>query len=1843
MVIKKWTTKKTFTFLLFGFCLLLFSGPIPCHAATYERYVDINNGTDDTGHGTSSGAGAWKTLHYAIQQINALSPLTSTDTCIVYVAQGTYSVVAEADAELILMQSYVTILGNDDPKPVIDATGAAIWADGLEIQGSNAVVTNLVIKNFAAFSSGIMISGLNNAVVNCNLQYNEYGVYITGAGSQSNIIEACDIHHNGYGVFLQETGTGNTIDNCQIYSNRDYGVKIQSSPDSAVLNSAIYWTTTTEGGDGIYVEYSDAVIFQNRVYENFSFGILVQGCSPIIWQNRVYDNGDGIMVAGETYEASPQIWNNLIYETDTSLYNMIQGIGVESWDGLAGASPVIYHNTLDHGPYYGIHVGNSTTATIDPDIKYNIITNFGAGGIWCDGPVTTIDYNDVWNNGAGGSVNYYGCAAGGNDISSDPQYAATGHALQPGSPCIDKIPPLPNPPYDPVSIDINGDPRPQGSGFDIGCYEYSGTYTATISGRVTDSTGTPLSDIRVNAVDNKCNGNVYGSVSDENGDYAIPVPEGKLYVVAHAFPSHQNYTLEWWNEGNGTPDCRLATSVTALADQTTGNIDFALAAGGSVSGTVTDSHGDPIQNLHIYAEAQGCGGNWLGGTETDVNGNYQITGLPGGNTYVTACATCSGLAYITEWYDNVTDCDYATAVQVTVDDDTPNIDFSLHAGGVISGRVTDGGGNPLNNITVNAIDNKCVGNWYHSSTNETGEYMVVVPTGTYYVLAIGSHVYQNYVLEWWNDGDGTPDCNQAAPVAAEVEQTTGNIDFVLAAGGSLSGKVTDTNGDPIPNLEVVAHSQNCGGNWLGSMNTDPNGEYRIAGLPQGNTYVNTDSPRSGLYYRDEWYNNVLTCDQATAVPITIGQDTPGIDFSLINVEGTTITGTVYQSNGTTPLGGIQICAWPFPGGTNWCTTSQSDGTYSLTNVQPGYLKVEASGGGYLTEYYNNAYDPHWATAVWIGPGQTTPNINFSMGTSGSISGKVFKGDGVTPLANVCVGAFMHQCASNRYAGAQTDANGNYTISNLPPQTYYLAANAACTTPQHYQLEWWNGNDGGGTLICDQADSVTVVSGGNTSPVNFSLDSSKDAYPGPKITSSALFSAHLADGTIQTHIWARISGPSPQDVASFTATGPSGTFNLNMLQPPFRQLGTTYIASVPSVLQNGAYAFVITDSLGRTATVTRNFTYDATVPQVASSTMKVEGKDNYAYVGTTTPTLTWDEVAGAFTYQLFIYDCDGQAIWYFETTGGTTVTVPEGYLQPDTPYYWWVRVNDVTGENRHFSDTLYFYTGTKAFPPDLTEIFTLSFACPDYSANWFAARNINLAPWDISSFNVTGPNGTVYLHNNRSFRFHTPVFEGFFSGGGPLPTPDGTYTFELTDTDSNTYTQTKAFTYNPISPISEASRSPAPNAYVYTGRTFSWAPVSDSRTLYYKLRIRDYNSRIVWYESPYSTETSCTIPDSVPRAPYGSYKWQVLVTDSPTDPKNMSMSALRTITSAPLSQYVYTLPGGTGVATDYRMFTVPLYTGTVKDFLQLMEKTLGFYNPMGSWRIFLYVNNAYYEINSPSIQSMPYAPGNAAWIISRDATEVLFSGGTEPKGTYPMNLKGNSWHMIGLPWSDTGIELSKIAVSDGTNTYFITDEANPLTGHVVWEYTGTGPYSGYVQRGVGDSLAPGTGYFFKVTAQNDVRLLIPPDNSGTQFSVQAGRGLEGKKLNRVYEEEPPPPPGAQPASDIKANGQDGSITVSSGNLVSVAVTLDPGAWAGRDADWWLAAYTPFSWYTYIHTMGWQPGIHRCIQTPLIPLSTPVEVLNMPLPKGHYIFYFAVDGNADGIPDATWMDSVGITVE
>jgi len=401
--------------------------------------------------------------------------------------------------------------------------------------------------------------------------------------------------------------------------------------------------------------------------------------------------------------------------------------------------------------------------------------------------------------------------------------------------------------------------------------------------------------------------------------------------------------------------------------------------------------------------------------------------------------------------------------------------------------------------------------------------------------------------------------------------------------------------------------------------------------------------------------------------------------------------------------------------------------------------------------------------------------------------------------------------------------------------------------------------------------------------SFSLNQAH-AYPAPKFQDTIVCSVQNDNGggLIYTLFYARISGPSPEDVTSFTATGPSGTFNLTS-RDSFRELGLYYAVGYSEgtgIIDPGVYTFQVTDSVGRSATAVRGFSYDGTLPQVNSATMSPA---NWSYVGTTTPTLSFDPVAGTVYYQVIIRDYDGKAIWYISPiTTATSFTVPSGLLQPNTAYRWKARVWDsaTNRQNLHVSNPFYFYTGTKA-DPELNLGGVLSLPVGENLLNYGFARGINVAPWDIDYFRGTGPDSTVIdLKDIRGYGFQFPAFNGrgVYLDPPTQSVPDGTYTVEIADKSGHSATSSINYAYNPVPDFSTDSRVPAANAYFDTDTpSFSWARVTGDPgdgSYRYSIRIVDYANKLRYYDSPYSADTSFTLPADLNLPRGSSYKWRV---------------------------------------------------------------------------------------------------------------------------------------------------------------------------------------------------------------------------------------------------------------------------------------------------------------------------------------------------------------------------------
>ena len=255
-----------------------------------------------------------------------------------------------------------------------------------------------------------------------------------------------------------------------------------------------------------------------------------------------------------------------------------------------------------------------------------------------------------------------------------------------------------------------------------------------ISGTVTNESGQPLSDSVWVWVRDALGNNVTGSYTDSDGTYSL------AGLLPGSYRVHTGNTLgyldEWYDNvpyaDNYSGEGADLVSITR-ADAT--DIDFQLALGRSVSGTVTNDSGQPLSDsvrLGVYDEQ----GERITGSSTQSDGTYIISGLAPGSYKI---RTWNNLGYVDEWYENVFRLgdlvgQGATLLDLSVVDAT-DIDFQLSTPRSISGTVTSDSGAPVQQMRVEvkaASEPGVVLSW--TRTDSAGQYQLGgLPPGDYLV------------------------------------------------------------------------------------------------------------------------------------------------------------------------------------------------------------------------------------------------------------------------------------------------------------------------------------------------------------------------------------------------------------------------------------------------------------------------------------------------------------------------------------------------------------------------------------------------------------------------------------------------------------------------------------------------------------------------------------------------------------------------------------------------------------------------------------------------------------------------------------------------------------------------------------------------------------------------------------------------------------------------------------------------------------------------------------------------------------------------------------------------------
>ena len=513
---------------------------------------------------------------------------------------------------------------------------------------------------------------------------------------------------------------------------------------------------------------------------------------------------------------------------------------------------------------------------------------------------------------------------------------------------------------------------------------------------------------------------------------------------------------------------------------------------GSISGTVTDAEtGLPVADMEIQ----------LSGADnyplicTDINGQYQLTGLPlqtelrvssGGQN--SGCAGADN--YIQSYWENTPDSEDAILITLTeADPDLTGIDFALRKGGSISGTVTAAEiGLPLPDMHIQLSgDNVHRG----ACTDENGHYRLTeLPGGIEYRVSSGGDNGScgeaiHYIPVYWRDtflyGDAT--LITLTESAADVT----DINFVLQTGGSISGIVTDAStGLPVPDMQVYVVSED----FYQRVCTDVNGQYRLTDVPRNMELraasggENTACEGAGDYTQRYW-NNAPGWSQATLITLTEASlDLIGINFALQT--GGSIAGTVTDSQTGMPLPNMKVQVSGEDIDLQVCTGANGEYLFSGLALDIAFQIISggdssACGGvpGYAQSHWESLDAGNETNQIMLtGEMKAVTGINIALQIGGTVSGTVTDLKTGQLLANIPVVL----SSDNIVERACTDVNGQYLVEGLPLDVAFRAGSAGentdCGGTAYIQAYWQN---------TAEADFATLITLTREAPIVTGID------------------------------------------------------------------------------------------------------------------------------------------------------------------------------------------------------------------------------------------------------------------------------------------------------------------------------------------------------------------------------------------------------------------------------------------------------------------------------------------------------------------------------------------------------------------------------------------------------------------------------------------------------------------------------------------------------------------------------------------------------------------------------------
>jgi len=208
----------------------------------------------------------------------------------------------------------------------------------------------------------------------------------------------------------------------------------------------------------------------------------------------------------------------------------------------------------------------------------------------------------------------------------------------------------------------------------------------------------------------------------------------------------------------------------------------------------------------------------------------------------------------------------------------------------------------------------------------------------------GQYVAEAERVGFVRNQGGSPRDRNTVQLSPDENKT--GVEIRLTPTGSITGRVTDSDGEPVEGLFIQSQGPRGGGSGM----TDENGVYRIGGLSPGKYTVRSSRAdilggppeirtdgTTEVHNAATYYPGVLTAKEAGKIDVRAGAETPGADIRLVHVPFVRVSGRVVDMPADAHPS-IMI----MEGQSGIGTAMKRDGTFVLWRLDPGKYTLSAN-------------------------------------------------------------------------------------------------------------------------------------------------------------------------------------------------------------------------------------------------------------------------------------------------------------------------------------------------------------------------------------------------------------------------------------------------------------------------------------------------------------------------------------------------------------------------------------------------------------------------------------------------------------------------------------------------------------------------------------------------------------------------------------------------------------------------------------------------------------------------------------------------------------------------------------